>query len=137
MLTVPIMQMMLPVFTQALWERQPPYVLPLNSTAYTGLYQYHDPEYGLTLLEIYIDQQNQVLLGASTDGVSAFGVFNLTSTQYPNIFRTKTVINQACRWLNDGSDSEFIYFDVTEGTPSSFIYMATMYEFVSKVCPQC
>jgi hypothetical protein len=53
MLTIPILEMLIPAFDSALWARQPVPPLPPNVEDYTGLYNYQDPVYGPNLMEVF------------------------------------------------------------------------------------
>lgn len=150
MLTIPILEQLIPVFAAALWNQQPAYSLPSNAAVLTGLYQYVDTLYGPSLFEIYV--QNNVLYAANTDGHNAYGVMNMTQVlkllqpptdihlQIDNAtFQVHNVQNSECRWVDDGSDLEIIYFTLnTDGrSVQSLTFMGITYQFQSKNCPNC
>jgi len=135
-LTEPLMNMLLPVFTQVLWSLQPKVPLPPNANLFTGLYLYSNAYDGNSYFEVYITEQ--VMYAAFTDLVNPFSAMNLT--QYDETtFRVRDQVLQECRWLNDGTDEEFIYFtmDSSKSFATSLSFMATQFNFVSKNCPQC
>eukprot|EP01114_Cavostelium_apophysatum_P008470 TRINITY_DN2098_c0_g1_i1.p1 TRINITY_DN2098_c0_g1~~TRINITY_DN2098_c0_g1_i1.p1 ORF type:complete len:510 (+),score=94.29 TRINITY_DN2098_c0_g1_i1:84-1613(+) len=136
MLTIPVMEILLPAFNEALASAQPPYVLPSNAAQLTGTYEYIDEEFGPSLFEVYIN--GSVLMASPTDGEVATGSMTLFSSGLsPNVLRTQLNEGEECRWLDDGSNLEFIYFSVESGKPTSLTFMATDYTFVSNSCPQC
>jgi len=136
MLTEPSLDLLIPVFTDVLWSLQPQIPIPPNADVFTGLFSYSDPVDGETLFEIFIAES--MLLAAYTDGANAFAVMNMTQFT-GTVFRVQLTFAQECRWLNDGSNDEFIYctLDPSGEFCDSILFMATPYKFVSKSCPQC
>jgi hypothetical protein len=137
LLTIPILKLLMPAFTEALWSLQPAVPLPENATLFTGLYRYVDPMLGNSDIEVYI--QDGTMYAALTDGNTSSATMNLTQQFTPTTFRAHVVEQQECRWMNDGADTEFLYFTVDKSGKfcSSFTFMATPYSFVSKSCPDC
>jgi len=136
MLTEPSLDILIPVFTNVLWSLQPVNPIPPNADVFTGLWQYSDPVDGATLLEIFIAEDQ--LIAAYTDGANAFGAMNMTQFM-DTIFRVQLTEAQECRWLNDGSNDEFIYctMDPSGEYCDTLVFMGEAYDFQSKSCPQC
>jgi len=79
-------------------------------------------------------------MAAYTDGKNEYSPMNLTSFELDtSVFRVQLVNDQECRWLNDGSNEEFIYFslDDVKQTPKEAFFMAAPFKFVRKDCPNC
>jgi len=136
MLTEPVMNMLIPVFTELLWSLQPVIPLPPKASLFTGLYEYLDPVDGNSFLEVYIS--GKVMYSAFTDLTNPFSVMNMTLVDDTS-FRVRLVDVGECRWMNDGINEEIIYFTMDESNnfASSLMFMAQKFIFVSKNCPQC
>jgi len=137
MLTMPSLEILVPAFIETLWKYQKKNPLPVNAPVFTGLYRYVDSYSGNSDLEVYI--REQTLFAAYTDGIHEYQRMNLTQFD-ETVFRVMLLDNEECRWLNDGSNMEFIYFTLENSPmiqPSSLIFMGLEFMFVTKQCPEC
>eukprot|EP00759_Apiculatamorpha_spiralis_P051937 PhF_6_TR5551/c0_g1_i1/m.7923 len=108
--TMEILSDVIPVLEAALWSIQPPYVLPSNHTNALGNFSYDTYIYVENGV-MYIDGQGQHL--------------NLTFVSEQR-YRARVVADPmpGCRWLEDGTNDEFVTF-----APDwkSFAFMGNMF----------
>jgi len=133
-LTIPSLEILIPAFTQALWDNQPTIPLPPDAETFTGLYQFDDPEDGHYNFEVYINHTKQEMMAFVDD----IGLMNLTQFD-ATTFKVQLLVEEECRWLNDGANEEFIYFSFgkSQDSPTSLMFMETVFQFISKNCRNC
>eukprot|EP01113_Clastostelium_recurvatum_P034394 TRINITY_DN4662_c0_g1_i1.p1 TRINITY_DN4662_c0_g1~~TRINITY_DN4662_c0_g1_i1.p1 ORF type:complete len:510 (+),score=103.43 TRINITY_DN4662_c0_g1_i1:35-1564(+) len=129
-----------PAFMQQLWSVQPPLPLPANWKALVGLYR-ADPKDPSDGFQVYL-KDNSYLMASNVNNNQAFSHVNVTEQIDDTTFRINLVDGLdtlSCRWLDDGQDQEFIYFDMNAkgDEAASVIFMGELYLFVSKNCPNC
>jgi len=137
--TIPVMNIILPIFLDVLQAAQTPLPIPSTPDKYTGLYMLTDTMYNTIGYQVY--SLGNAMFGSYVVGDTPFSNSTLEYiTGGGDTFRIGLIDNtDICRWRDDGLDDEFIYFNFSSGRGGSttLIVMGQLFTFVSKNCPNC